>query len=265
MRVKLRTPRQWRRSRRALVAIAVAGLLVTVLGQLSPGLAIFGLALLGLTLLEAAQVRRSILESNRQHFALVQVRPLLGDLPLDLSGWSADPVFVHNVVRLLIETRPALVVECGSGSSTVVVARCLRALGHGRIVSLDHDPVYAERSRGLLRLHGVEDVASVVTAPLAPREVKGRQFQWYAPTYAALLNGSIDLLLVDGPPGKSAPRARYPAVPLLLPHLAPACAIVLDDGDRQDERAIAHAWAQELDATLVYLEGGRGGWMLRRR
>jgi hypothetical protein len=261
---RLRTPRHWRRGRRALVGVALIGLLLVLTGWLEGGISVFGLGLLGLVLLDFAQLRQWSLESDRQHYALLQLRPLLGELPVDFTRWSADPVLVHNAVRLLIDTRPALVVECGSGSSTVVLARCLRALGHGRIVSLDHDVLYAQRTRDLLRLHGVEDQATVVMAPLVQREVNGRQLQWYAPVYLELLGSKIDVLLVDGPPGTTALRARYPAVPLLEPHLAQTCSILLDDGDRADERAIAHAWAQELGATLLYLEGGRGGWMLRR-
>jgi len=48
-------------------------------------------------------------------------------------------------------------------------------------------------------------------------------------------------------------------------HLAEECWILMDDGDRPDERATAHAWSEELGAKLIYLEGGRGGWLLHRR
>jgi hypothetical protein len=264
MRFNPRKPRHWRWARRTVTIVALTGLVLILLGQLSVGITIFGVALLSLVLLNFAQLRRSILESDRQHYALIQIRPLFGDLPVDLTGWSADPILVHNAVRLLTETRPGLVLECGSGSSTVAIARCLRAIGRGRIVSLDHDPAYAQRTRDLLRLHGLEDVGTVVTAPLVPRVVHGTSLQWYSSTYESLLDEKVDLLLIDGPPGASSPRARYPAVPILEPYLAPACSILLDDGDRQDERAIAHEWAQELGARLCYLDGGRGGWMLRR-
>jgi hypothetical protein len=225
---------------------------------------LFGLAMLGLVLAEAARMRDLIVESERQHHALVQVRPLIGDLPVDFSRWSADSVLVHNAVRLLVENRPGLVLECGSGSSTVVVARCLRILGRGRVISLEHDPVLACRTRELLRLHGVDHLVTVVTAPLTDREANARMLRWYGPEYEPFLTDPIDLILVDGPPGPSGPRARYPALPLLDHHLAPDCWILLDDGDRKDEREIAHTWARELGATLSYLEGGRGGWLLRR-
>lgn len=257
-------PRRWRWTRRALVALSLAGLGTALAGASAAGWVLFALAMLAVVLAETAQLRSLVIESERQHYALVQVRPLVDQLPVGFTRWSADPILVHNAVRLLVETRPGLVLECGSGSSTVIMARCLRVLGRGRVISVDHDPAYADRTRELLRLHGVDDLAIVVTAPLVLREAGGQTLRWYGAEYEPLLTDSIDVLLVDGPPGSSGPRARYPAIPILSPHLAPHCSILLDDGNRSDERAIARAWASELRATLSYLEGGRGGWLLRR-
>jgi predicted O-methyltransferase YrrM len=259
-----RSPRRMRRVRRTLVAISLVGLAVALAGLYVAGAVLFALGLLGLMLAETAHLRAVILESERQSHALVQVRPLFGELPLDLTRWSADPITVYNIVRLLTDSRPRLVFECGSGSSTVAVAKCLEDLGEGRLISLDHDPVYADRTRELLRHRGLEARVTIVTAPLVSREVQGRALRWYGDQYVPELTDVIDVLLVDGPPGPSGPRARYPAVPLLKPYLSPRCSILLDDGDRPDERAIAEAWAQELGASLSYLEGGRGNWLLRR-
>lgn len=238
-------------------------MLLLLFGHIPVGGSLLGGMLLCLTLLESSQLRRLIIEGQRQQYALTQIRPLLGDLPLDLSGWAADPVLVHNAVRLVLDARPGLVVECGSGSSTVAIARTLRASG-GRIISLEHDAGYAQRTRELLLVHGLDDLAIVVTAPLVSRTVDGRTFQWYTPVYEPLLTQPIELLVVDGPPGSVAPRARYPAVPLLKPFLAEWCSILMDDGDRSDERAIAHTWREDIGAKLTYLEGGRGGWLLQR-
>lgn len=259
-----RSFRRMRRVRRALVATSLLGLVLALAGLHTAGAVLFAVALLALILAETGHLRALILESERQSHALAQVRPLMGDIPVDLAGWSADPITIHNIVRLLVEIRPKLVFECGSGSSTVAVAKCLEVLGEGHLISIDHDELYANRTRALLRHRGLDARVTIVTAPLVSREAHGQVLRWYGPQYVSELTGDIDLLLVDGPPGPSGPRARYPAVPLLKPHLAPRCSILLDDGDRPDERAIAHAWAQELNATLSYLEGGRGNWLLRR-
>ena len=261
---RFRTPRAWRRARRALAALAAVGLVLMLLHDQRTGAVLVASSLLCLVLLEAAQLRRAVLEGQRQQHALTQIRPLLGDVPLDLSGWAADPIMVHNAVRLMVTARPRLVVECGSGTSTVVIARCLRALGRGRIISLDHDPEYAGRTKEMMRLYGVEQLVTVVTAPLVPRETDGRVAPWYGPEYEPFLTEPIDILLVDGPPGATGPRARHPAIPILKTRLAAECWVLMDDGDRPDERAIAHDWSGELGAKLTYLEGGRGGWLLHR-
>ena len=261
--MQLRTPRAWRRARRTLAGLAAAGLIIIVLGSSPVGQVLFGCGLLGLVLLESSLIRRAILESRRQHYAHIQIRPLMGEVPLDLSGWAADPVLAYNAVKLLVEVRPNLVLECGSGSSTVMMARCLQGLGNGRIVSLEHDAEYARHTEDRLQRSGLERIATVVTSPLVEREVNGQRLRWYDPDYERLVDRPIDMLVVDGPPGRSGPLARYPAVPLLKTHLASPCWILLDDGDRPDEEATARRWASELGASLSYLEGGRGGWLLR--
>ena len=261
---RLRTPRSVRRVRRALVGLAGVGLVLAFAGQAHMGAALFGAMLVCLVLLESAQLRSTVLEGQRQQYALTQIRPLFGDLPLELGGWAADAVLIHNAVLLIAETRPRFVLECGSGTSTVVIARCLRAYG-GRIVSLEHDSAYAGRTSEMVRRCGLNDTATVVTAALVPRKVNGGTAPWYAPAYEPYLSELIDFLLVDGPQKVVGLRARYPAVPLLRSRLAPECWILMDDGDRPDERAIAHAWSEDLGAKLTYLEGGRGGWLLHRQ
>jgi methyltransferase family protein len=264
-RLRFETPRAWRRARRTVVGLAFAGLLMILVGVPAMGQVLFGCGLLGLVLLESLQLRHSLQESERQQYALSQIRPLAGELPLDFSSWAADPILVYNAVRLVLDTRPALVLECGSGSSTVVLARCLRALGRGRVVSLDHDPTFAGRTAQLLHMNDLTNLAEVITAPLVTRRAGDQVFQWYAPDYEPFLRAPIDLLLVDGPPGGGSVLARYPAVPLLQSCLSPNCSILLDDGNRRDERLIAHQWAEMLGASLIYLPGGRGAWLLRRQ
>ena len=261
---KLRTARTWRRARRALITLAAAGLVLVLTGFPAVGAPLFAATLVSLTILETALLRELVVESQRRQYALTQIRPLFGEIPPDLGGWAADPVLIYHAVRLIADVRPRLVLECGSGSSTVAIARALSTLG-GRIVSLEHDPEYARRSTAMIQLYGVETLATVITAPLTAREIAGQTLRWYGPGYESILGGTIDVMVIDGPPKASGPRARYPAVPALKSQLSPECWILMDDGDRADERAIAHAWSQDLGAQLTYLEGGRGGWLLHRR
>ena len=202
-------------------------------------------------------------ESARQLSALIAVRPLTGELPLALGGWAIDPVFAELVTEAIVRERPHVIVECGSGSSTVLIAKCLRALGGGRVLSLEHDLHYAEATRALLQLHGVSEWAEVVHAPLVPHAVADETLTWYDVDPAQFTRGGIDLLLVDGPPAVEQQMSRYPAVPLLHRYLSKNCLIVMDDGDREGERRIAELWASELSATREYVPGGKGAWLLR--
>ncbi len=265
-------PRSSRRLRRIMVLVAVlgAGATATAIWLDLPsaamaGLGAFLLSYLAVHELDRSALRRHIDDVERQTRALTQIRPLIGPLPIPLGDWAADPLFALHAVEQVIGRRPDLVIECGSGSSTVIVARCLRQLGHGRILSLEHDPDFAERTRNLLREHGVSDLATVVTATLTRRQHEGKEYRWYESGYETLVTEPVGVLLVDGPPGGTAPRARFPALPLLRRYLAEDWVILLDDGDRKDERWIARTWAQETGAALRHLEGGRGGWVLRSK
>lgn len=245
------------------VIVAGAGLGVAGEGWVGAVLCILGTG--AVLVSEFARVEAVLLATARQQEALIQLQPLLGDFPVLLGGWAADPLLMQHAVELLAETRPGLVLECGSGSSTVILARCLRRLGSGRLVTLEHDAEFSRRTLAQLRLHGVEDLVTLVMAPLVERPAPdGRVLRWYAPVYDQALGAPVDVLLVDGPPGSSGPWARYPALPLLAPHLAPTCTVLLDDGDRPDERAIVSEWSRELGWRAVRLSTGRGAWLLRR-
>jgi predicted O-methyltransferase YrrM len=162
------------------------------------------------------------------------------------------------VLRLLVEriaaVRPKLIVECGSGSSSVWLGYAVERFGGGRIVALEHEERFARASRDLVAAHGLDTVVEVRHAPLTDWQ----GFPWYDTSALVGLNDA-GLVFVDGPPGNLGPRARYPALPLLLPHCAPDAWIVLDDTVREEEREVAERWLSEfpeLTATTYPAEKG---------
>ncbi len=225
-----------------------------VLGVLGGGGGVFALYLLLLQLhrLDEAEARIE---------GLLNVRPLTGRRPLDLDGMAADPVLSDVLARAIGRRGPDLVVECGSGWSTVLIASCLRELGRGRVLAFEHHEHFAERTRGLLRAFGCEGRAHVVHAALADRELEGRPWTWYGPEAEGAVDAPIDLLFVDGPPGDVGRHARYPAVPLLRTRMAADCPVILDDGLRADERWVAERWARLLGRAPRMLPRGRGVWL----
>ncbi len=167
-----------------------------------------------------------------------------------LRGWAASPDFLLHVASYALATRPLVVVECSSGASTVVLARCCELNGMGHVWSMEHDPVYASKTRKLLEDQGLLAWATVVDAPLTTSPQTGFA-PWYATDGLTVADDSIDLLVIDGPPQDSAPLARYPALPALDTKLSADCAIFLDDADRADERIIVSRWTDEFPRFSV--------------
>jgi predicted O-methyltransferase YrrM len=180
-----------------------------------------------------------------------------------MHGWAAGPDLARFLYREVVEHGRSTVLECGSGSTTVILAYACRAIGAGRVVALEHEPRFAAATRKMLEERGLAKWAEVRDAPLTEVGVGEAIWRWYDP--ASLVDGPFDLVLVDGPPGGTGPEARYPAVPMLLDRLADDALVVLDDARRADERAIGERWAAEFDGfSLEWLEHDHGTLLLRR-
>src|SRR5205085_2888729 len=84
---------------------------------------------------------------------------------------------------------------------------------------------------------------TLVEAPLGEHRypVSDEVFNWYDLEQAKLPD-SIDMLVVDGPPGHINPDARYPAGPELFHKLSRDAHIFLDDANRPDEVAVIKLW-----------------------
>lgn len=185
--------------------------------------------------------------------------------PMRVAAISPD--FANTLVRLIRETRPRLVLELGSGLSTIVAAYCLEQIGEGRVMSLEQDARYAAISSQNLAERGLGDRATVVHAPLKDRIVKGQSWPWYD-TEAIQALPSIDMVVIDGPLQERQERRllRYPALPILFEKLAPRAVLLLDDGDREDERRVVAAWMREFEGfEAEQVPGEKGTIVLRRR
>jgi predicted O-methyltransferase YrrM len=185
-----------------------------------------------------------------------------GPLPR-MRDFAAGPEIVRFLFEEVLARGGARVLECGSGTTTVVLAHAMRSLGAGCVTALEHEPRYAAQTRRELAARGLEAWAAVVDAPLTDVSIGGETWRWY--DTAGLPDGEVDVLLVDGPPAATGPQARYPALPVLAPRLAEGALVVLDDADRPDERAITARWTAEFAGfTSERLKHDRGTVLLRR-
>jgi hypothetical protein len=209
---------------------------------------------------ELALLRRSVedmrkeqrrLEANLQ--AEFQLRDMLSAsesskpkaaiTPLN-PGWQLSSQAMQEVVRHVLLEEPKVVVECGSGGSTMWIGRALRRVGEGRLISLESSADWVVIVTGLLQHEGLRDV-DVRHAPLEPIQVASHEQLWYSASALADVEG-IDLLLVDGPPGRTNKLARYPAVPALRDKLRPGATVMLDDCHRRDEKETLRRWLAEV-------------------
>ena len=180
----------------------------------------------------------ALLESFLQLQRLVSM-----PLPMPRPGtWAASEDLLLWLAGYVLEHRPRLVVDLGSGQSSVWMAGAMRQAGYdGRVVGVDHEEQYARATEDLARRQGVSDWLTVVHAPLVDETIGGRAVTWYDQSALSALTG-IDLLCVDGPPAQGVEQARWPALPFFRDRMAPGGRIVLDDMIRVDEQQIAQDW-----------------------
>jgi predicted O-methyltransferase YrrM len=183
------------------------------------------------------------LEQHAMHCVLTR----FPQCTLPTTGWSMRFANLHAILRLLDEHRPKRIVEFGSGLSTIMIASWLAEQGEGELVSVDHDENWAHGTRREVARHGLSDVARVVHVALGPHTDQqiGQEVAWYADLSRHLPSGTIDFVVVDGPPANASVSrmSRFPALPVLHERLAPEAVLVLDDARRPAESAIVKKWA----------------------
>jgi hypothetical protein len=242
--------------RHTFVIAARAALVTATGGALAWWLAgALGLAIVAVAavVFELGRIRATVVRRLDELAAdIAQVEPVVAlaarlatrrPLP-PMRGFAIAPDFALVLTELIADERPELVVETGSGVSTLVIAYGLEKLGRGKVIALEHDPRYAARTRAELERHGLAGYATVVDAPLEPLEIDGERYRWHA---RRALDGlpPIDLVVDDGPPRYLGDGLRYAALPEFAARMSPRGVYVLDViGD--EERANLARWRRRF-------------------
>lgn len=165
------------------------------------------------------------------------------------TGWTVSPEFAWWLFQNVRAEQPNVLIELGSGVSTVVIASALEKNGRGRLLAFEHEQAYLEKTAALLRAQGLADRVDLVYAPLRTYHFGDEAFRWYDIPWPILdmacTKCGAELVLVDGPPKATGDMARYPAHPMLKKYYAPSARILLDDAGREDEQRIASRWREE--------------------
>jgi predicted O-methyltransferase YrrM len=180
-----------------------------------------------------------------------------------MRGWGVSPDFASVVISLIHDVKPQNIVECGSGVSTLLMGYTLKQEG-GSIISLEQEKHYADITRANVNRHGLGDFVSVRHAPLKRVMIGQKPWLWY--DLDALDDvKSIDMVIVDGPPGNIQRLARFPALPVLAERLSDKAVIVLDDTFRHAEKEIVARWLQEFPGFTAETVGTEKGTVILRK
>lgn len=191
-------------------------------------------------------VQKMLWNETRQIESIVQLfsrHPLRSAMPPS-GRWAMDARSLLHLLEIVRTTKPLNIVELGSGTSTVWLG--YEAESHGlQVTSIDHLEEFAAQTRNYLSKHALTTFTKVYTMPLLKIQTEEDKPSWYDLDHSKLPS-TIDLLLVDGPPGSVGRYSRFPAVPELWERLSPNATIILDDSTRPDEEEILESWLESL-------------------
>lgn len=207
-------------------------------------------------------VGKQIANSTKQleSYLAIQHYMATGKLQPAFHGWPISPDFAYLLIELIEEHQYDLVVEFGSGTSTVLIAQALanvQALTGkpSQQVTFEHLESYHAKTQTLLNTAGLANAVQLVHAPLAPYTApNGITYSYYSCQETLNFLASIYaqtkpkiLVVVDGPPGDTGPLARYPALHHVWPLFQGAgFDLLMDDYNRKDEKEAIKCWVREI-------------------
>ena len=175
-----------------------------------------------------------------------------------LRSWAASADVLLTLASTSQKIKPKVVVDLGSGVSTLVLAKSSPG---AKVFSIDHLEEFAGKTRSLLQDHEITNV-DLRVAPLRPHATG---VDWYDVSAFADID-QIDLLFIDGPPGSKEDKARHPVLTQCLSKLSPGAVIVIDDVNRNGERELADMFLKALSGyELEILNHEKGTAVLRPR
>lgn len=209
-------------------------------------------------------VKQEMLNATQQLEAFLNIQSFFthGEHQPIMHGWPISPDFALYLIELLERNDYDLILEFGSGTSTVIIAKALARLNNGRSrpaviqVAFEHLEQYHAQTLANLQSAGMAEAVQLVLAPLQPYTApNGKTYPYYTchEKLVELANGKQApnykiLVMVDGPPGSTGKHARYPALPAVLTHFKNnPIDWVLDDYFRDDEKEVGALWIKECE------------------
>jgi predicted O-methyltransferase YrrM len=172
----------------------------------------------------------------------------------ELGYWSLDAETILFLWNILHRASPKIILEYGSGISTIVLARyALLASSTGQecfIVSLEQDLEAKKATEDRLRRLGLDCFVQLWHIP-ADR-ITGYDRSVLSTSLTPILQTPVDFVLIDGPAGE--PGCRLQTLPMLAPYIRNGTLWVMDDAFRDGELSILQRWTKHetIVVTGVY-------------
>lgn len=167
--------------------------------------------------------------------SLARRNDLITSLP-NWNGWSMPPDTLVHILDTIEARKPTCIVEFGAGISTVLIASQLKRT-QGKLISYEHDAVYAKHILSMLQIRGLDDVVDIRVHAMTAEKFMSYDHSWYD-LDTDTLPTNADLVIVDGPPQAFGAKVRLPAGDLMATRMAPGGSILFDDAARDGEQAI---------------------------
>lgn len=182
---------------------------------------------------------------------------------LPIRGWAASPDLAVLYMELIRDLKPELILELGSGLSSIIATNTLKKNGTGKLISVDNDETFAGITRNNLLKHGLEDGYEIRHAPLESVQWNGQNRNWYSmKTFEDVKD--VDLLVIDGPWDGEDTLNRAPALELLKNKLSKNATILIDDALRPNWRKNAIDWAEKNGFLVIPYDLEKGALVLKR-
>jgi|GEM_PF-4364444 len=207
-------------------------------------------------------IKAAVVNSTKQLEAFMGVQQFLttGQPSLDYHGWPISSDIAMYLLNKVQQENFDVIIEFGSGTSTVLFAKAIQQLQSGetkslselkrlanqetsneiseyrdfaqhdlpkRVVTFEHNKTYHKKTTESLIAHQVNHLVDLVHAPLVDWTADGKDYLHYdcddkLKELKHIFEGRIAkiMVFVDGPPGATCEQARYPAIPKILKHLA---------------------------------------------
>lgn len=189
--------------------------------------------------------------------ASLDVRELEELLAEDRLGeWALDAATLSLVWGVLCQDAPRSVLECGSGISTLALARYAESAAlKGKeclVVSLEQSQDVKALTEKRLKASSLERFVSILHCPL---DSQGNySFGALEELLSRRSDREADLVLIDGP---GPPGNRLETLPMLLPYCRNGATWLLDDAFRDAELSSLRKWRRmrSIEVRGIYPVG----------